>query len=298
MSLRRGEEVEVRSLSEIRATLDERGRLGGVPFMPEMERFAGRRARVWRRADRVCVEGAPTMRRLDGFVLLEDLRCDGAAHGGCQRACLLLWHETWLRRPGSGGSEPPLVPCTQGALSADVCQSTALLSASRPLSSWHPGQYLRDLATGNLTPAELFYSLFHTAAYHLTLLASSWRRALRPAHTPSESLGLAPGDWVEIKSLPEIEATLDGRQKNRGLEFSPGMSRYCGRRFRVAQRLERMILETTGELREVSDTVLLEGLNCDGACSRGCPRYNPLYWREIWLRRVPGPDPNTGAKPS
>jgi hypothetical protein len=64
LGLQRGEEVDVRSLAEIRATLDERGTLDGMPFMPEMARFAGRRARVWRRADRVCVEGSPTQRRL------------------------------------------------------------------------------------------------------------------------------------------------------------------------------------------------------------------------------------------
>src|SRR4051812_433023 len=98
-ALERGDDVEIKTLDEIRATLDERGALDGMPFMPEMERYAGRRARVWRRADRVCVEGAPMMGRLDATVFLEDLRCDGAAHGGCERECLLMWKEAWLRRP-------------------------------------------------------------------------------------------------------------------------------------------------------------------------------------------------------
>jgi hypothetical protein len=42
-------------------------------------------------------------------------------------------------------------------------------------------------------------------------------------------------------------------------------------------------------MQPLSDTVLLDGLVCDGLCSRGCPRANPLYWREIWLRRSEPP---------
>jgi hypothetical protein len=39
-----GDPVEVLSLAEIKTTLDERGMCDGVPFMPEMARFAGRSA--------------------------------------------------------------------------------------------------------------------------------------------------------------------------------------------------------------------------------------------------------------
>jgi len=34
---------------------------------------------------------------------------------------------------------------------------------------------------------------------------------------------------------------------------------------------------------------VLESAVCDGLCTRGCPRANVLYWREIWLRRAAGP---------
>lgn len=292
LGLRRGDEIEIRSLAEIRATLDAGGRLDGIPFMPEMERFAGARARVWRRADRVCVEKAPTMRRLESFVFLEDLRCDGSAHGGCQRACLLLWHEAWLRRLGeraeaSARPAPAARPAAAGSGALFSCQSTDLCAASRALPSWRLEQYARDVLTGNLTVGELTRSFWTTVEDRLRRLRSWRRRSGRPSQTPTAVLGLAPGDWVEVKSLAEIEATLDMEQKNRGLEFSCGMEGFCGRRFRVRQRVDRIIIENTGELRELSDTVLLEGANCDGFCSRGCPRANPLYWREIWLRRLP-----------
>ena len=31
-------------------------------------------------------------------VLLDNLRCDGSAHDGCQAGCRLYWKEAWLRR--------------------------------------------------------------------------------------------------------------------------------------------------------------------------------------------------------
>ena len=47
--------------------------------------------------------GPPNSRRLRDAVLLEDLRCDGSGHGGCQAGCRIYWKESWLRRvqPGS-----------------------------------------------------------------------------------------------------------------------------------------------------------------------------------------------------
>src|SRR4029450_5668211 len=52
--LRRGDVVEVKDPAAILATLDERGALEELPFMPEMAAFCGRRFEVERRAERVC----------------------------------------------------------------------------------------------------------------------------------------------------------------------------------------------------------------------------------------------------
>ena len=54
LGLRIGEVVEVRSQAEILATLDERGELESLPFMPEMLQFCGRRFRVARLALKLC----------------------------------------------------------------------------------------------------------------------------------------------------------------------------------------------------------------------------------------------------
>jgi hypothetical protein len=99
LNLRIGETVVVRSRAEILATLDGRGELNALPFMPEMLQFCGRRFTVYRRAGKFCdTKDWTGMHRLDATVHLEGLRCDGQAHGGCQAGCLLYWREDWLRR--------------------------------------------------------------------------------------------------------------------------------------------------------------------------------------------------------
>ncbi len=101
----------------------------------------------------------------------------------------------------------------------------------------------------------------------------------------SECLNLQPGEWVEVRSEDEIRMTLDSKARNRGLVFMDEMRQYCGRTLRVHKRVSRIILETTGEVRSVKNTVLLEGTFCNGvglACDRSCFH----FWRETWLKRV------------
>src|SRR3989442_827918 len=92
--LRRGDLVEVRSASEILATLDERGMLDGLPFMPEMMRYCGRRLIVDCRVVKVCDTIFPLASGLlPNTVLLGNLRCDGSGHNGCQADCRLYWKD-------------------------------------------------------------------------------------------------------------------------------------------------------------------------------------------------------------
>src|SRR5437899_3292355 len=93
-AFRIGQLVEVLSAKEVLATLDQDGKLDGVPFMPEMLPFCGRPFRISQRADVTCHAGRP--RKLDSTVYLDRLCCDGSAHHGCQARCRLLWKESWL----------------------------------------------------------------------------------------------------------------------------------------------------------------------------------------------------------
>ncbi|MFO0570534.1 MAG: GNAT family N-acetyltransferase [Polyangiaceae bacterium] len=90
--------VRVRSLEEIQAGLDLRGRRDGVSFLPEMSEFADKRFHALARIDRVFEYDAwvPTRRPL---FILQGVACKGASvgrKGPCDRACALLWHEDWL----------------------------------------------------------------------------------------------------------------------------------------------------------------------------------------------------------
>ncbi len=106
--------------------------------------------------------------------------------------------------------------------------------------------------------------------------------------TPVEVLNLQVGELVEVKSLEEIKRTLDCQGENRGLHFAPEMIPYCGRRLRVVARADQMIMEGTGLMRSMKNTVILENAICDSAtwAFGACPRQDWMYWREIWLKRV------------
>src|SRR5579872_4528027 len=99
--LKAGDWVEVLSKEQILATLDESGQLAGLPFMPEMFQYCGRRMRVFKRAHKTCdTINNSGGRSLAAAVHLEDARCGGEAHGGCQAKCLIFWKEEWLRPLG------------------------------------------------------------------------------------------------------------------------------------------------------------------------------------------------------
>jgi hypothetical protein len=104
-----------------------------------------------------------------------------------------------------------------------------------------------------------------------------------------EVLNLRPGEWVEVKSEKEILATLDEKETYKGLRWMCNMRKFCGKRYRVYKRLERMLLESKAEYRDVKNTVLLEGVVCDGQEWYGCDRSCYHFWREVWLRRLEVP---------
>lgn len=99
-----------------------------------------------------------------------------------------------------------------------------------------------------------------------------------------EALELRPGEWVRVKHEKEILASLDHCSQNKGLVWMPIMSQYCGRKLKVYKRVNKIVLESTGEIRRLKNTVLLEGAICDGIY--GCDRSCFHFWREAWLERV------------
>jgi hypothetical protein len=304
---RRGQSVTVRSLGEILATLDAEAKLEGMPFMPEMARFCGRTFRVHRRAERACIEGIGT-RGLRNTVLLEGLRCSGSSHASCQRGCLLFWKEAWLKPAVAGATDstgegpaeslPSTVVDACDALQLPTrkgnrfyCQSTELAAATEDLLPGKLRHYLHDLRIGEMSPRRFAYVLWRAMTDRLWRLLhgrSFYEINGEQKKTLTAQLNLQAGELVEIKSAGEIKSTLDLKGRNRGLSFDPEMLLHCGRRYRVAAPLRTIISEENGELVQLSNTVILEGLACQGICGINCPRANYLFWREIWLKRVDG----------
>ena len=95
-----------------------------------------------------------------------------------------------------------------------------------------------------------------------------------------------PGDIAEIKSAPEILATLDAEGKLDGLPFMPEMLRYCGQTVTVYKRADRTCdtIFFDGQ-RRMQDAVFLTDLRCDGGAHGGCQAGCLIFWKEAWLRR-------------
>ncbi|MFD2270993.1 hypothetical protein ACFS07_07275 [Undibacterium arcticum] len=236
--------VQVRSYAEIAATLDADGKFEGVPFSAEMARYCGTRARVFRRADKTCVAGHG-MRRMKATVFLQDLRCDGEFHDGCQRNCLLFWKEAWLK-PADHDAEPPSIdPATVHEVrrAAErlptrrgdryICQSTELYDATQNLSRWNIAPWLRDIAHGELTIGAFLEIVTRT----LTHRVFGWRDpgALVGAEGKKRKgdLNLESGSWINVKESKGIEAELDPNGHNCGLSFTPSMAQHIGGRYQV-----------------------------------------------------------------
>jgi hypothetical protein len=110
----------------------------------------------------------------------------------------------------------------------------------------------------------------------------------RPAITNGNGK-LQTGELVEVLSLPEIEATLDGNGNCNGLHFMEGMRPLCGRRFTVKKRVRTIFDERAWRMVKVRDTYLLEGAVCDGRGlydKEGCDRCCFYFFKGPWLRRV------------
>jgi len=201
--LRAGDWVQVRTKEEILRTLDAKGRLDELPFMPEMLRYCGKIMRVGKRAHKTC---DPALgiggRKMESTVHLENIRCDGSAHDGCEAGCLIFWKEAWLRRveeqassgnkADSGAQNPSTSQvstnevepgqCTEDTLTSNVripstagdsaptymCQNTQIKFATQPLSAWDVRQYIEDYTSGNVRlsqlAAGLLYFLWRTGA--------------------------------------------------------------------------------------------------------------------------------------
>lgn len=98
---------------------------------------------------------------------------------------------------------------------------------------------------------------------------------------------LEAGDWVRVRSLEEIQATLNRFKELKGCAFLDDMRQYCGSRQRVVKVMERFLDERDYQVKKTRGIVLLDGLYCQGTPVFGrCDRSCLLFWREEWLEKI------------
>lgn len=302
--LKPGDIVEVQSPLEIIKTLDENGTTANLPFMAEMIEYCGKKFTITSRIDKTCVEClsktntvTDVMREFftDDVVALDNLRCNGSSHDGCQSGCLIFWKEAWLKK-SDNLLENNLINKEDSLLLSNrlqtkdsnhryFCQATRLAFSTKTISNFEKLKKL-IIATlkGDVKFKTAIKSIINSPIRKIkstTLFRGSLKK------TPTESLNLQPGEVVEVKSYEEILKTLDESGRNRGLSFYFGMKEHCGRKYKVNNRLEKMINEATGEMMVIKNSVTLEDVICEYEYRLfGCPRQRFHIWREIWLKRV------------
>jgi hypothetical protein len=229
--LRVGDWVEIRSKDEILSTLDSDGRLEGMPFMPEMFAFCGKRFQVYKRAHKTCDTVFPVRgRRVDRAVHLET-RCDGSAHGGCQAGCLLFWKDAWLKpvswQSPSTAVASALTSCSSGSAAcaesevwagtADanasgrdpvyVCQATRLPYATTSLEWWDVRQYVEDYVSGNVGLWRILCGAVYFLYYRISKAGIGLGRPMRWFYDTFYSLWRGAPFPRRHGSIPETMST-------------------------------------------------------------------------------------------
>jgi hypothetical protein len=212
---------------------------------------------------------------------------------------MIFWKAAWLRaveteEPAAvaGGRDLEKLESrlkTKSAPGLYFCQSTQLPKITEALKrSDTVSQAWLDLRSGAvgvmrlilLVAVPLLRKVRHRLFGRPRLLGTLTR-------TPVGTLGLQPGETVRVKSIEEMRATLDRKGRNRGLICDIELGEFSGKEQKVLTRLDRMICESSGEMKNVEATVFLDNAPC--LCSPvvgGCPRRDYTYFRELWLDRV------------
>ena len=301
------------------ATLDERGELENLPFMPEMLKFCGQRLTVHKVAHKLCdtITGSG-IHKMENAVHLTGSRCDGMAHGGCQTACSLYWKEAWLKRVEPGAAEFGDRRPHRSAVTGN--QHTQGARAGRRAALLVPGHRTvagrADLPAGLATSAStsrmsrpamsapyaslkaflvVFFNRLQGVSKRL-LPRRLWFRdglpwgfvkgRLSVRHRLSIST-CSPARWSASSPRSRSMQPLTRSRLNRGMGFEEEMARYCGRTARVQARVTKCLDEKTGRMLTMKNPcIVLEDVVCDGVYNGSCPRQFIPFWREIWLERV------------
>lgn len=144
---------------------------------------------------------------------------------------------------------------------------------------------------GEVTTSQKLWLIFKRSVFGRLLKKIKHRMITNPGgkkgkyvQKNSPSLELQPGDIVEVLSREEILKTLDRHNRCGGLNFMEPMWQYCGGKFKVYKRVEKIFDE--GVVKTLHNTVILEGLICNGAEEfKDCDKSCFFFWKEDWLKK-------------
>lgn len=103
LNLKVGERVRIKTLEEIKMTLDKNNKFQGLEYTLAMDKYCGGTFKVFKRVERAFDERKWKLAKVKDVVLLEGVFCDGDSGievdwDGCDRSCFLWWKEAWLER--------------------------------------------------------------------------------------------------------------------------------------------------------------------------------------------------------
>jgi hypothetical protein len=96
----------------------------------------------------------------------DGLRCSGAAHDGCQKACMIFWRDAWLRKVEDAADQAKVDSDGSGRLRARLktstgprtyfCQASELLKATNNLPRWKRlGKCFSEVRAGNCSALQM-----------------------------------------------------------------------------------------------------------------------------------------------
>jgi hypothetical protein len=173
----------------------------------------------------------------------------------------------------------------------DGCQIPCLPRMADGLAEVGPQPLMKRLKRTLAVPWNYYVKNWLKQLYRFTMDGKA--RFFRGGSASSEPRsGLNParlqaGDWVQVLTEREIQATLNPWKELKGCAFLPYMVEYCGTTQQVLQPVERFLDERDYKVKKAKGVVLLEGVICHGTPVFGrCDRCCHLFWREEWLQKI------------
>ena len=118
------------------------------------------------------------------------------------------------------------------------------------------------------------------------MFRDEWLEAAEaPAADPRSPATVTEPTFARVRSVAEIEGTLDLLGRRDGLLFMPEMAHYAGQRHRVSRKISR-VWELEAWVDVPAPVFVLEGIRCTGAILRAdgpCDRRCHALWHKDWL---------------